>query len=184
LIERIDIVRAGILDVDVDVIVNAANKSLLGGGGVDGVIHRAAGPSLLEECRALNGCETGSAKITGAHDLPQRHIIHAVGPIWRGGENEEPEALRSCYQVSLNLAVENGCKTIAFPAISTGAYSYPAQEAAIIAIQAISDFLETDESLQKVILCCVDKSTMAHYRKALRRVQDVGRATLGERSHG
>lgn len=165
--DRIEIIRQSIIETNVDVIVNAANKSLLGGGGVDGVIHRAAGRGLLEECKPLGGCQTGQAKITGAHRLPYKHIIHAVGPVWRGGENGEPEALRSCYEKSLELAVAHGCKSIAFPAISTGAYSYPKAEAARIAIGTVVEYFRTETPLERVVMCCFDSESMTLHEKAL-----------------
>ena len=148
---EIDIVRGDITKLDVDAIVNAANTTLLGGGGVDGAIHRAAGPELLAECRTLGGCRPGEAKITRGYRLPARFVIHTVGPVWRGGKHGEPETLANCYRNSLQVALENEIKTIAFPAISCGAYGYPIEEAAHIAFKTTREFLAISDELQKVI---------------------------------
>ncbi|HHW03658.1 MAG TPA: O-acetyl-ADP-ribose deacetylase [Thermoanaerobacterales bacterium] len=164
---RIDIILGDITKVKADAIVNAANNTLLGGGGVDGAIHRAAGPELLEECRRLNGCRTGEAKITKGYRLPARYVIHTVGPVWHGGNDNEDELLAACYRNSLQLAVKNGVKTIAFPSISTGAYRFPVKRAAGIAIREISKFLEENEGIETVLMVCFDETTMKAYEEAL-----------------
>ena len=164
---KIDIVRSDITKLDVDAIVNAANTTLLGGGGVDGAIHRAAGTELLAECRTLGGCRPGEARITRGYDLPARFVIHTVGPIWRGGKRHEPEILANCYRNSLQLAVENEIKTIAFPAISCGAYGYPIPEAAQIALKATRDFLATDDSIDKVAFVLSGEDIYDAYRQLL-----------------
>src|SRR5499427_5148302 len=146
---RIEIIRGDITTLEVDAIVNAANTTLLGGGGVDGAIHRAAGPEMLTECRALGGCRPGEAKITRGYRLPTRFVIHTVGPIWRGGKNGEARILANCYRNSLQLALENRIKTIAFPAISCGAYGYPIEEGALVAFNTTRDFLATNDEIQE-----------------------------------
>ena len=148
---KIEIIQGDITKLDVDAIVNAANTTLLGGGGVDGAIHRAAGTELLAECRTLGGCRPGEAKITRGYRLPARFVIHTVGPVWRGGERNEPEILANCYRSALQLVLENGIKTIAFPAISCGAYGYPIPEAAQIAVKTTRNFLATEDQIDKVI---------------------------------
>jgi len=167
---KIQIVEGDITKQNVDAIVNAANTSLLGGGGVDGAIHRAAGPELLEECKKLGGCPTGEAKITRGYKLPAKYVIHTVGPIYRDGKRNEAELLARCYRNSLKLAVEYGVKTIAFPAISTGAYGYPLEEATQIAISEIKSFLQKNESIQKVIFVCFGKQTYETYRKVFEQI--------------
>ncbi len=155
-IARIELLRADITTLAVDAIVNAANASLLGGGGVDGRIHQVAGPQLLAECRTLGGCPTGSAKITAGYDLPARHVIHAVGPVYRDGASGEPELLASCYQTALRLAAEHGCKSVAFPAISCGVYGYPLDDAARIALAEVEAFLDSDTRVARVIFALYD----------------------------
>lgn len=161
---RFVIIKGDITKQNVDAIVNAANSSLLGGGGVDGAIHRAAGPELLMECRGLHGCKTGQAKITKGYNLPARWVIHTVGPVWRGGNDGEDALLAACYRNSLELAVKNGIKTIAFPSISTGAYRFPVERAAKIAIAEIKRFLDTDFSIEKVMMVCFDEDTYKKYQ--------------------
>lgn len=164
---RICVVEGDITRLDVDAIVNAANESLLGGGGVDGAIHRAAGPGLLAECRKLHGCPTGHAKLTGGHRLLAQHIIHTVGPVFDGGGYGEAELLRSCYRESLRLAAENGIASIAFPCIATGVYGYPKPEACQVAIPAVIEWLATHELPRVVTFCCFEAEDAELYRAGL-----------------
>jgi O-acetyl-ADP-ribose deacetylase len=164
---KIELARGDITKQEVDAIVNAANTTLLGGGGVDGAIHRAAGPELVAKCRTLGGCRPGEAKITRGYRLPARFVIHTVGPVWRGGKHGEPEILANCYRNSLQVALGNRIKTIAFPAISCGAYGYPVQEAAQIALETTRDFLATSDEIQKVIFVVWGEDVYGAYQRLL-----------------
>ena len=164
---KIDILRGDITKLDVEAIVNAANSTLLGGGGVDGAIHRASGPKLLAECRTLGGCAPGEAKVTRGYNLPARYVIHTVGPVWTGGSRGEAETLADCYRNSLRVAVETKIKTIAFPAISCGAYRYPVEKAAQIALETTRGFLETEDQIDKVVFVVATDDLCAIYRRLL-----------------
>lgn len=164
---RLRAICGDITTLETEAIVNAANSSLLGGGGVDGAIHRAAGSELLQECRLLGGCKTGDAKITKGYRLKARHVIHTVGPVWHGGKSNEPEQLASCYRRSLEIAVASGLSSIAFPCISTGAYGYPTEASAKIAVKTVRQFVETETSLKEVVFCCFSEQDLQLYQRAL-----------------
>jgi O-acetyl-ADP-ribose deacetylase (regulator of RNase III) len=169
--QRMIVSQADVTTLAVDAIVNAANQSLLGGGGVDGAIHRAAGPDLLAECRTLGGCPTGQARITKGYRLPARHVIHAVGPIYRDGTHGEPDLLASCYTASLQLATTNAIRSIAFPAISCGVYGYPIPAAARIAVRTVASILATETAIDRVIFVCFGNDVLAAYQAALRETE-------------
>jgi len=164
---RLRELQANIVTLSVDAIVNAANSSLLGGGGVDGAIHRAAGPKLFEECRSLGGCKVGEAKLTKGYQLPAQFIIHTVGPVWRGGKNGEPELLASCYRGSLAIAAEHEMKSIAFPSISTGVYGYPIELAARVAVETVCDVVRKSSKIEEIIFCCFSQNDLDVYESLL-----------------
>ncbi|MBO9681834.1 MAG: O-acetyl-ADP-ribose deacetylase [Flavisolibacter sp.] len=169
--ERIEVIKGDITKLKVDAIVNAANSSLMGGGGVDGAIHRAGGPAILEECKKIvarqGGCKTGEAVITTAGNLPAKYVIHTVGPVWNGGNGNENEKLANCYLNSLRLAVEHNCKTIAFPNISTGVYRFPKEEAAKISVESIQEFLFGNNSIERAIIVCFDDENFRHVQNRI-----------------
>src|SRR5438067_407434 len=164
---KIEVRQADITKLDVDAIVNAANTSLLGGGGVDGAIHRAAGPKLLEECRKIGGCPTGEARLTKGYDLPAKFVIHTVGPVWSGGRRDEDDLLANCYRNSLALAAQHGIRTIAFPSISTGAYRFPLDRAARIAVREVRSFLTDHRQIESVTFVCFDERAQKAYAREL-----------------
>ena len=164
--EKIEIIQGDITQLEVEAIVNAANQSLLGGGGVDGAIHRVAGPRLLEACRALGGCQTGEAKITAGFNLPARHVIHTVGPVWDGGGRDEANLLASCYRNSMQLAVDHKLRSIAFPSISTGVYGFPIEQASRIALRVLLDFITTQDSAPRVVITCFSEQDLNIYLRA------------------
>jgi O-acetyl-ADP-ribose deacetylase (regulator of RNase III) len=172
--DKLQLMLGDITRMKVDAIVNAANTRLLGGGGVDGAIHRAAGPELLEECRRLGGCPTGDARITKGYRLPAKYVIHTVGPVWRGGKDREAEHLASCYSSSLKLAEENGVKSIAFPSISTGAFGFPIESASKIAIQTVRDFMRKANVIERVIFVCFSQGDYETYKKAFQSTKTQG----------
>ncbi|MFW6151799.1 MAG: O-acetyl-ADP-ribose deacetylase [Verrucomicrobiota bacterium] len=163
----IEVIQGDITAMRVDALVNAANESLLGGGGVDGAIHRAAGPGLLAECRKLNGCKTGEAKITGGYNLPARHVIHTVGPVWHGGNSGEDELLANCYRSSMNIALHNRLKSIAFPCISTGVYHFPKERACSIAVENVRTFLNEQGVIDRVVFVCFGSDNYELYQREL-----------------
>ena len=181
--DRIEIVQGDITRQQVDAIVNAANSSLLGGGGVDGAIHRAAGPRLLDECRILGGCPTGEARITHGHQLPARWVIHTVGPVWRGGGHDEDRLLASCYRNSLALAADpaHGIRSVAFPSISTGVYGFPIERAAPIAVREVTTFLESNETVERVVFVCFSRKAMDVYEGAAAQAGSTANPTCSPR---
>lgn len=171
IVEKLEIIQGDITLLEVDAIVNAANEELLGGGGVDGAIHRVAGPKLLEECRALGGCPTGEARLTKGYDLPARYVIHTVGPVWHGGHHNEVNLLASCYRNCLQLAVDHHIRSVAFPSISTGVYRFPVEQASRIALRVILDFMSHEDLAPRVVITCFSAQDTEVYRLAHRELQ-------------